>query len=91
MPASSKPLEDYGLIGNMISAALVAPRRLDRLAVPAALRLGRVLRGAARRPRERPLAASRPPTSTRRSSRRYLPDTAILETRFDDTTAAQSR
>ena len=34
-------LEDYGLIGDLQSAALVGPQRLGRLAVPAALRLRR--------------------------------------------------
>ena len=51
------PLEDYALIGDTQTAALVGYRRLHRLAVRAALRLGRLLRGAARRRRERPLAA----------------------------------
>ena len=50
-------IEDYALIGDTQTAALVGRRRLDRLALPAALRLGGVLRRAARRPSARALAA----------------------------------
>ena len=53
MPAM---IEDYALIGDMQTAALVEPRRLGRLAVPAPVRLGRVLRRAARRRAQRVLA-----------------------------------
>ena len=42
-------IEDYALIGDCESAALVGARRLDRLAVLAALRFRCLLRGAARR------------------------------------------
>ena len=42
-------IEDYGLIGDLQTAALVGRERLDRLALLPALRLRRVLRGAARR------------------------------------------
>ena len=49
-------IEDYAMIGDTHTAALVGHRRLDRLAVPAALRLRRRLRRPARRRRQRPLA-----------------------------------
>ena len=69
-------IEDYALIGDCQTAALVGPRRLDRLALPAALRLGRLLRRPAGRPRARPLAAGpgrrrprRPPPVPRRHAR----------------------
>jgi GH15 family glucan-1,4-alpha-glucosidase len=76
-----KPLEDYGLIGNMISAALVArDGSIDWLCLPhfdspacfAAL-LGGPEHG-------RWVIA---PADSSQSSRRYLDDTAILETRFE--------
>ena len=61
-------------------------RRIDRLAVPAALRLAVLLRPAARRRGERLLAARpgrrrREPSSATR--RWYRPDTLVLETEFD--------
>ncbi|NLD70207.1 MAG: glycoside hydrolase family 15 protein [Limnobacter sp.] len=78
----SRPLEDYGLIGNMISAALVGrDGSIDWLCLPrfdspacfAAL-LGSPDNGRWRIAPEEP---------DFRSSRRYLPDTAVLETRFE--------
>jgi GH15 family glucan-1,4-alpha-glucosidase len=80
----SKPLEDYGLIGNMISAALVArDGSIDWLCLPrfdspacfAAL-LGNAAHG---RWRIAPQAAP----GTLRCHRRYLPGTAVLETTFE--------
>ena len=50
-------IEDYGLIGDLQTAALVGRERLDRLALLPALRLGRLLRGPARKRVGRPLAA----------------------------------
>ena len=50
-------IEDYALIGDCQTAALVGTRRVDRLALPAAVRLGRLLRRAARHAGARPLAA----------------------------------
>jgi GH15 family glucan-1,4-alpha-glucosidase len=80
--ASSKRLEDYALIGNMISAALVARDgsidwlclpRFDSAACFAAL-LGGPQNG---RWLIRPLDAGA------KTSRRYVTDTAVLETRFE--------
>lgn len=83
----SKPLEHYGVIGNTISAALVAADgsidwlclpRFDSPACFAAL-LGTSDHG-------RWLVA--PQAETWRSSQRYLPDTAVLETQFETETGA---
>ena len=85
--AVSKPLEDYGLIGNMISAALVGTDgsidwlclpRFDSPACFAAL-LGTPENG-------RWLIAPR--DKVEKSSQRYLPGTAVLETRFETATGA---
>src|SRR5262245_66342439 len=82
-PAASKPLEDYALIGNMISAALVARDgsidwlclpRLDSPACFAALLGGR--------DNGRWLIAP-DPARVRATRRRYYPGTAVLETRFE--------
>ena len=81
----SNPIEDYGLIGNMISAALVGrDGSIDWLCLPrfdspacfAAL-LGTRENGRWL------IAPAQPLVSV---SRRYLPDTAILETRFETAT-----
>lgn len=78
----SKPIEDYGLIGNMLSAALVArDGSIDWLCLPhfdspacfAAL-LGDDSHGCWR------LA---PDGAGHTTTRRYLPDTAVLETRHE--------
>jgi len=83
----SKKIEDYGLIGNMISAALVGnDGSIDWLCLPrfdspacfAAL-LGGPNNGRWK------IAPSGPLTD---SSRRYLPNTAVLETRFETKTGA---
>ena len=50
-------IEDYALLGDLQSAALVSRDGLHRLAVPPEVRLCRVLRIAARNARERPLDA----------------------------------
>jgi GH15 family glucan-1,4-alpha-glucosidase len=81
-PATSKRIEDYGLIGNMISAALVArDGSIDWLCLPhfdSAACFAALLGGPEH---GRWLIA---PTDERaRTSRRYLPDTAILETLFE--------
>ena len=50
-------IEDYGIISDLQTAALVGPERLDRLALRPPLRLRRLLRRAPRRREQRPLAA----------------------------------
>lgn len=83
--AGHKPIEDYGLIGNMLSSALVGKDgsidwlclpRFDSPACFAAL-LGTPDNGRWK------IAPAAPVRSV---SRRYLPETAILETRFETDT-----
>ena len=50
-------IEDYALLGDLQTAALVEPDGLDRLVLLPALRLGCLFRGASRHPRARALAA----------------------------------
>ena len=57
------------------------PGGVDRLAVPAPVRLAGLLRGPARRPLQRPLAA-RPGRGVREVRRRYQGDTLVLETEY---------
>ena len=59
-------------------------RRLDRLAVLAALRFRCLFRGAARRTRSTAASASRRKARSRSITRRYRPDTLILETQLRD-------
>ena len=80
----STPLEDYALIGDCETAALVVARRLDRLAVLAALRLRRLLRRAARR-RASTAAGSIAPVDDRR------PRHPALSRRHADPRDARSR
>ena len=83
----SRPLEDYGVIGNMLSAAMIGiDGSIDWLCLPrfdspacfAAL-LGTRNNG-------RWLLA--PKDRAARASHRYLPGTAVLETRFETATGA---
>ena len=69
------------MIGDRHTAALVGTQRLDRLALPAALRLPGLLRGAARRPRTTATGSSCP-VGDYEVSRRYVGDSAALETTF---------
>ena len=75
-------IEDYGLIGNMLHLRARVAQRIDRLAVRAALRLGRVLRGAGRLRRARALGASPGRRACARTRQRYRGDTLVLETEF---------
>ena len=84
----SKLIEDYGIIGNTISAALVGPRRFDRLALPAALRLGEACFAALLGGPEHGRWLLAPEDPACRISRRYVSGTAVLETHFE--TAAGS-
>jgi GH15 family glucan-1,4-alpha-glucosidase len=85
--APSRRIEDYGLIGNMRSAALVGrDGSIDWLCLPrfdspacfAAL-IGNADNGRWQ---------VAPAGGLRATSRRYLPDTAVLETRFETATGA---
>ena len=80
--AMSRPIEDYALIGNMITAALVSRTgsidwlclpRFDSAAAFAAL-LGTHENGR---------WSMQPADETFKSSRAYISDTAVLETRFE--------
>lgn len=83
----SRPIEDYGLIGNMISAALVGrDGSIDWLCLPrfdSAACLAALLGGP-----EHGRWLLAPEDSTARVSRRYVPGTAVLETRFETETGA---
>jgi GH15 family glucan-1,4-alpha-glucosidase len=81
----SKPIEDYGLIGNMISAALVArDGSIDWLCVPRfdSPACFAALLGTADNGRWK-IAPADPAAGM---SRRYLPDTAVIETRMETAT-----
>ena len=60
-----QPVADYGLLADCNSAALVEPRRVDRLALPAALRQPGAVR-AHPRPRRRATGRSARPATYRR-------------------------
>jgi len=80
-------IEDYALIGNCETSALVGAGRLDRLALRAALRLARMLRRAPGNAGARPLA-DRPSAPAIRRRRRYRPGTLVLETDYETETGA---
>jgi GH15 family glucan-1,4-alpha-glucosidase len=83
----SKRIEDYGLIGNMISAALVArDGSIDWLCLPrfdSAACFAALLGGP-----EHGRWLIAPNAGDVRATRRYLADTAVLETRFESETGA---
>ena len=78
----SKPLEDYALIGNMISAALVArDGSIDWLCLPrfdSAACFAALLGGP-----ENGRWLICPADAGAKASRRYIADTAVLQTRFE--------
>lgn len=81
----SQRIEDYGLIGNMLSAALVGrDGSIDWLCLPRfdSPACFAALLGTSENGRWR----IAPADETVRTTRRYLPDTAILETRFETAT-----
>jgi GH15 family glucan-1,4-alpha-glucosidase len=78
----TKHIEDYGLIGNMVSAALVGrDGSIDWLCLPrfdSAACFAALLGGP-----EHGRWLIAPADMPAKTSRRYLPDTAVLETRFE--------
>ena len=81
----SKPLEEYGLIGNMISAALVgSDGSIDWLCLPRFDSPACFAALLGDRDNGRWLIA--PHDRNHKSSQRYLPSTAVLETRFETPT-----
>src|SRR5690625_4284749 len=78
----SKPIEDYGFIGNMLSAALVAKDgSMDWLCLPrfdADACFAALLGGA-----EHGRWLLTPAQEVRAIKRRYAPGTAVLETTFE--------
>ena len=83
VPCRSMRIEDYALIGDMQTAALVGPRRIDRLAAaspastppPASPRCWAAPRTAT--------GSSRRPAAITPCTRRYRHDTLILESVFE--------
>ena len=80
---SATPIEDYGLLGDTRTAALVVSRRLDRLAVRAPLRRRAACSAGWSAARRRARSGSGRPAPPRSSTRRYRPHTATLETTWD--------
>ena len=84
-------IEDYALIGDCQTAALVGKRRVDRLAVPAAVRLRCLLRRSARHAGPRPLAGRPGGRRSGPPAARYRGDTLVLETEFETDAGAVAR
>ena len=87
----SDPIEDYALIGDCETAALVGrDGSIDWLCLPA-LRLRRLLRRAARRRPSTAAGCSRRRDEVRAVRRRYRDDTLVLETEFETDDRGRSR
>ncbi len=80
-------LEDYGIIGNMLSAALVGrDGSIDWLCLPrfdSGACFAAILGGP-----ENGRWLIAPADGARRTTRRYIPDTAVMETQFETETGA---
>ena len=79
-------IEDYAMIGDCRTAALVGRERLDRLAVHAALRFRRLFRRPVGHQEQWPLADRAAVRKFAHQSRRYRGDSLILETIFTTAT-----
>ena len=76
-------IEQYAIVGDTQTAALVGGRRLDRLALRPAVRLRLVLRRPARRRRPTATGASGPPRAAAPPGGPYRDGTLVLETEWD--------
>ena len=89
--ATALPIEDYAVLGDRGTAALVSRARLGRLAVPAPVRLPACFARAARHARQRPLAASAPAEPTRRRPAATSTTRFVLETTHETDTGRGRR